>query len=548
MPSRILNWAMSILPFRAAALLLVLAALGALLPASAQAHAVLTSSSPASNQILDRSPRRIELHFNEAVRLVSASAADASGGRIDLQGDAIGSLVVVNLPGSIPRGTTIVSYRVASEDGHPVGGSVVFHVGTPTAGTIDVPQKLASPLAIAIWLVHAVSIVFLAVVVGGALFDRWLGAGRLPSSRHGRTAFIGVVLLITNVYLQGLDEIGLDLGFAGLQPLLAASKSGLAIASSLALLAIVLVSLPVNSRKSSLAAAALAMIAASLSFTFSGHCNVVGPRWLARACIFLHGGVMIFWIGSLIPLWRVSAPQARADPLLRFSQAIPLPFAGMLIAGGTLAWIELPGPDTVLLSIYGRVLLLKIALVSLLCLLALYNRVWLTQPALAGSQSARWRLRRSIKAEMVLAVAIVASASLWRFAGPDQLQFAEAAAPLSIHMHSDTVMAQLELQIQPGRTSTVRVSLLTADLDPLEPRMIVLRVKKPDAGVEPIKYTLVKSPDGAWETSGLPIGDPEGWEADVQVLIDEFTSAHLEGKLAPSDAEESAPQTGADGS
>ncbi|MGM5010116.1 MULTISPECIES: copper resistance CopC family protein [Rhizobium] len=76
-------------------------------------------------------------HFNEVVRLVSASATDASGDRIDLQGDIAGSVVLLNLPGSISRGTTIVSYRVASEDGHPIGGSVVFHVGTPTATSTE---------------------------------------------------------------------------------------------------------------------------------------------------------------------------------------------------------------------------------------------------------------------------------------------------------------------------------------------------------------------------------------------------------------------------
>lgn len=58
--SRIPNWATFILSVRAAALLLVLAALGGLLLASAQAHAVLRSSSPANNEILDRSPSRVD--------------------------------------------------------------------------------------------------------------------------------------------------------------------------------------------------------------------------------------------------------------------------------------------------------------------------------------------------------------------------------------------------------------------------------------------------------------------------------------------------------
>ncbi|MBP2445124.1 copper resistance protein CopC [Rhizobium leguminosarum] len=531
--SKMPKWANFIFSIRAAGLLLVLAALGILPPAGAQAHAVLRSSSPASNETLDQPPSRVELHFNEVVRLVSASVTDSTGARTDVQGDTAGSAVVLNFPGSIARGTIIVSYRVASEDGHPVGGSVVFHIGTYTATASEVPQGLASPLMIAIWLVHAGSIVLLAVVVGGAFFARLLEARTPPPSRQDLSASLAVLLLTTNVYLQGLDEIGGELRFAGIQPFLAASHSGSAIAASLALFSIVLVAMPIKGRMTSLAATVLAMIAASVSFTFTGHCNAVEPRWLARTCMFLHSGVMIFWIGSLIPLWRVSEKQAHTGPLLGFSRAIPLPFAGMLLAGGALAWIELPALDTVMLSIYGRVLLLKILLVSLLCLLALYNRFWLTQPALAGSQTAMWRLRRSVTAEMVLAVAIVASASLWRFAGPDQLEFATAAPPLSIHLHSETAMAQLELQVQSDGTSTARVSVITLDFETLEPRTVLLRVKNPRAGVEPIKYDLLRSPDGAWETRGLPISNPDGWEADVQILIDDFTTAHLQGELSP---------------
>ncbi|MDF0659422.1 hypothetical protein RJJ37_05135 [Rhizobium redzepovicii] len=72
-----------------------------------------------------------------------------------------------------------------------------------------------SPLAIAIWVVHASSIIFLAVVVGRALFDRWFGIGNPSPSRQDLAAFLGVLLFSTNIYLQGLDEIGGDLRLAG---------------------------------------------------------------------------------------------------------------------------------------------------------------------------------------------------------------------------------------------------------------------------------------------------------------------------------------------
>ncbi|MGO7646056.1 copper resistance protein CopC, partial [Rhizobium ruizarguesonis] len=71
----------------------------------AQAHAVLRSSSPASNATLDRPPSRVELRFNEAVRLVTASAIDSTCAWTVVQGDTLGPVVMLNLPSSIGRGT-----------------------------------------------------------------------------------------------------------------------------------------------------------------------------------------------------------------------------------------------------------------------------------------------------------------------------------------------------------------------------------------------------------------------------------------------------------
>ena len=43
-----------------------------------------------------------------------------------------GDTIIVTLPDDLPRGTQVVSYRVTSEDGHPVAGSMVFSIGAVT--------------------------------------------------------------------------------------------------------------------------------------------------------------------------------------------------------------------------------------------------------------------------------------------------------------------------------------------------------------------------------------------------------------------------------
>ena len=50
--------------------------------------------------------------------------------------------VVITLPDDLPRGTQVVSYRVVSQDGHPVAGSLVFSIGVVTGAAtpaVDYP-------------------------------------------------------------------------------------------------------------------------------------------------------------------------------------------------------------------------------------------------------------------------------------------------------------------------------------------------------------------------------------------------------------------------
>lgn len=526
------NWATR-LSFKKAACALLVAGMGFLAPSGAYAHAVLLNASPANDAVVEAAPANVQLRFNEPVSVVRASIRIGEGNSLDLAATS-GSEVDLAIPRSISSGTAIVSYRVVSEDGHPVGGSIVFHVGAPSAISAPAVADTSVLLQGAIWSIHIVSILYLAVLIGGTLFNRWLYPAKSLNRRPDLVIVLGVLFFSSGVYLQGLDEMGLGLVFAGLEPLLVASRSGAAIAAGMALVAVLLVSIPVcQASPAYLPLAVLAIGAASASFAFTGHCNVVATPWLARACIVLHGATLLFWIGSLPPLWRLSRT-GPTDPLAGFSRVIPLPFFVLLIAGAALAWLELPGVQTIPLSLYGRLLVLKVGLVGILCALAIYNRFWLTRPAAAGDQTARRKLRRSIAAEVALAVAIVATASLWRFAGPDQLQYAARPQAFSIHLHSGEVMAQLKLvpDLAAG-TAKAEVDFLTADFDPIDPQGATLRAWNLGAGVEPIKYDLRKSSKGGWEASGLPTFDPTGWKVDIEVLIDDFTMKHLEGELRP---------------
>ena len=512
-------------------LLARVAGLFLLLTAGADAHAVLIASSPANNDILSVAPEKVLLRFNEAVRGIRFGMVAADGVAREISASSTGAEINASLPGSLADGTVIVSYRVVSEDGHPVGGSIVFHVGKPSArsGSIsDIPSKA---LHAGIWLITIGSTPGLAIIVGGSFFNCWLS----PAGARAQSpafAAVAMMLVLAGLYLQGLDDIGMGLVWAGLEPIAQVFSDRTGIEQCLKLVAIVLAVLPFAHRpQSARIVSATALAVASLAFTLTGHSSIAQPRFIAQASIFLHAAILIFWIGSLLPLLRLSRSAEDPHPLRFFSRLIPVPFVLMLLAGLLLAVMEIPRIDIAWSSLFARVLAVKIGLVAVLCGLALYNRFWLTYPALAGDPVARCRLRLCIGGEIGLALLIVAAASLWRFAGPEQYQYAHTQPPVSLHLHGQKAMAELEMTPQPDGTADIRVSILTPEFDPMQPRSVSLGLRNTLRGIEPLKYGLTNAADGTWAARNLPLSDIAGWSVDVQVLIDDFNLVHLEGDL-----------------
>ncbi|MEU4754418.1 copper resistance CopC family protein, partial [Micromonospora tulbaghiae] len=132
------------------AVVLGVVAASALLPAApAAAHNSLTGSDPRDGARLAAAPERIELRFlatpKEATTEVTVTGPDnvaATGGAPAFAGKRV---TVPFRPGA--AGLYIVTYRLASDDGHPVKGEIRF---TLTAGTpAESPSASAPPTSAA---------------------------------------------------------------------------------------------------------------------------------------------------------------------------------------------------------------------------------------------------------------------------------------------------------------------------------------------------------------------------------------------------------------
>ncbi|MGH2746094.1 MAG: copper resistance CopC/CopD family protein [Thermoleophilaceae bacterium] len=118
-------------------LALVAALLGiAVLAATALGHATLLESKPKAGQVLERSPRAVVLVFDEAIdpEFVRLQVEDRAGRRVDRgepyhPGGREERLAVRLAPGL--EGAYAASYRVISEDGHPVVKRTAFRVRPP---------------------------------------------------------------------------------------------------------------------------------------------------------------------------------------------------------------------------------------------------------------------------------------------------------------------------------------------------------------------------------------------------------------------------------
>ena len=85
---------------------------------------------------------------------------------------------MIALPDDLPQGTQVVSYRVVSQDGHPVAGSLVFSIGAVTGAAPPAPAITpVVMLPVLIWLSRIGVYLGLFVGVGGVFFAAWIGWG-----------------------------------------------------------------------------------------------------------------------------------------------------------------------------------------------------------------------------------------------------------------------------------------------------------------------------------------------------------------------------------
>ncbi|KJC35887.1 copper-binding protein [Bradyrhizobium sp. LTSP885] len=499
------------------------------LATAAHAHAVLVGAEPADGSVLAEAPKTVVLRFNEAVAPTAVSLLDATGKPRDVAIRAVDQSVEVTLPADLPVGTQVISYRVVSQDGHPVAGSLLLSIGVVTGSAVPSGGGVVTPL---IWLARIGVYLGLFIGVGGAFFAAWIGQGPAGGRVILGSLGVGLVSAIASLGLQGVDLLNLPLsGLATRAPWVSALATSLGPAMLIAIAAMLMAA--IGWRISSVSVAripsAVAMVGVGLALAASGHAATASPQWLTRPAVFIHGVGLAYWIGALGPLaamaWRRSD---RLPRTLKSFSTIAVPVVALIaLSGLALAIIQLESFAALIDTRYGNILALKLGLVLLLLVLAALNRFVFT-PAVARDVGNAKPLLRSVLAECVLAVAIFALVAGWRFTPPPRALAMSADVPLAVHIHTDTAMFQV--LIAPGKVgqNDFVLQLMNGDASPFAAKEATLTLSLPERGIEPIERSAALGPDGYWHVNKVPMPFPGRWHMQIDALVTDFKKVTLE--------------------
>lgn len=159
------------------------------------------------------------------------------------------------------------------------------------------------------------------------------------------------------------------------------------------------------------------------SFALTGHATRE-PQWLLAALITFHLLAVSFWWGALAPLHRLSADRYEAahaaDIAERFGKQATIIVPMLIVAGGTFAWLIMGSVAALFTTNYGRVLLVKLAVVAIVLGFAAINKLRFVPALAADLPHAKSRFRLSLKLETFafLLVFVVTAALTTSFTVP----------------------------------------------------------------------------------------------------------------------------------
>jgi copper transport protein len=523
------------------AIVVVLA--GVAIATPALSHAALVSAIPANDALLDAPPGTLTLTFNEPVEVTVLRLAAPNGEIVDLNEYAVSGNAVMITPPDLVEGTHILTWRVVSADGHPIGGAIAFSIGRVTPTAIAEPQDdpLLRPL---MWIARVAIYLGLFIGVAGSFFAAWIATpSPLPSGARSIlrwTMIGGLVAVPISFALQGVDLLGESIGAAFTPSAWAAAlesnySATLLVATAGLIAGLVSLARPARAQMIS----GIGLLAVGVAFSLSGHASRAPPEALTWLVVFTHTTAVAFWAGSLGPLaFMLRDPSREATAVLsRFSAIVPYAIAPLIIAGVLLILVQLDSITDLWSTAYGRILVAKLAAVTALFILAMVNRYRLTPAIKHAAKAGGTALRRSIVAEIAIVVVVLGLVAGWRFTPPPRAAdrsavTVETAAPFFNHFHGAEMAA--DVTVTPGQVGPIAVAIVlyTGALEPLAAEELTVALTNERAGIGPLERPALLDSDGTWHVDGFVLTVPGTWTLHLAARLSTFDQRTLSGPIA----------------
>jgi copper transport protein len=166
--------------------------------------------------------------------------------------------------------------------------------------------------------------------------------------------------------------------------------------------------------------AALGALAIGIAPALTGHAMATRPVGLSLITDALHVLAACAWLGTLLSLLFAALPLVRGErsrerigsgalvaSLVRAFHPVALTCAAIVIASGLIAaWLRLPTVASLWESSYGRLLLLKLAFVTIVVVLGALN--WRRMMPRLGDEDSARRITRTAGAELTIAALVLA--------------------------------------------------------------------------------------------------------------------------------------------
>lgn len=382
-----------------AAVLMTGMLLGAL-PASA--HPTLLVTDPAADTAVADSPPAITLVFNEAITIgpTALTLLDAGNRSLPLGVAHMargGHLLTAALPITLHPGVYVVRWRVTGSDGDLMEEQFPFGVGATILGLgSGSTPSISWPEAALRWLLFGGI-----AVSAGSLVGRRFTA----SARRMKPALVTIrPWVLPGAVVAGLGVAGLAVALilgTGSAPALWQGRAGrLLIVEGLALLVAVTLALI---RKPAWTSAPLLIVVAAEGVR--SHANVADPGWGA-VLTATHLAAAAIWVGTLLYVTRAVFAWRTDGAAVRWVMAgyarLAIWVFAVVITTGTLSALLLVPLSTVFTTSYGRVLLIKLALVVAAAAVAVAARRTLR------TEHSQDRIRTRVRAESVALVVVLA--------------------------------------------------------------------------------------------------------------------------------------------